>query len=331
VHKRGAGVSPFGLMLNRQTLLLYRSLLYLPVLSREGAIVSAEHNSFKPQPCQQSSTKDRNSMDTWRLIPLETHNAFMNMAIDEAILISRTEHFVPNTLRLYQWKPSAVSIGKNQNPQEVVYTEALQKLGVDLVRRNSGGGTVYHDQTGEITYNVTAQTRDLSRTANITGAYTAIYAAITDALRLLGINANFNPGDAKTCPNLTVQGKKISGSAQTLKRNVVQQHGTFLLSVDLTRMFQLLRVPFSDNCSQAAQIATRKITSVQNELGHAVTAETAANALTQGFMATLKIHLINSTLTHYEQALAKKLYTEKYATASWNQSAQLNSSSPNAT
>ncbi len=270
-------------------------------------------------------------MDTWRLIPLQTHNAFMNMAIDEAILTSRTEHFVPNTLRLYQWQPSAVSVGKNQNPQEVVYKDALQKLGVDLVRRSSGGGTVYHDQTGEITYSVTAQTRDLSRTADLTGAYTTICSAITDALRLLGITADFNPGNHKNCPNLTVNGRKISGSAQTAKRNFIQQHGTLLLSVNLPRMFKLLRVPFTDNCTQAAQIATRKITSVQNELGHAVTAETAANALARGFMTELKIHLKSSTLTHYEQALAQKLCKQKYATPSWNQNAQPKSSSLTAT
>lgn len=266
-------------------------------------------------------------METWRLIPLQTYNAFMNMAIDEAVLISRTEHFVPNTLRLYQWQPSAVSIGKNQNPHEQVYLDNCRKLGVDLVRRNSGGGTVYHDQTGEITYSVTAQTRDLSRTADITGAYTNIYAAITDALRLLGITADFNPSNHKNCPNLKVQGRKISGSAQTLKRNIIQQHGTLLLSVDLPRMFQLLRVPFTDNCSLAAQIAQRKITSIQNELGHAITPETAANALAQGFMATLKIHLKSSTLTLYEQALAKKLYARKYSTASWNQNGALTPSS----
>jgi lipoate-protein ligase A len=96
-------------------------------------------------------------------------------------------------------------------------------------------------------------------------------------------------------------------------------------------MFQLLRIKDINDCSLAAQIAQRKITSIQNELGHAVTAETAANALTQGFTATLKIHLNPSKLTHYEEALAKKLYTQKYSTANWNQNAQLNPSSPNAT
>jgi lipoate-protein ligase A len=264
-------------------------------------------------------------MNTWRLIPLETHNGYMNMAIDEAILTSRIKNFVPNTLRLYQWQPSTVSIGKNQNPQQEIYADALGKLGVDLVRRTSGGGTVYHDQTGEVTYSVTAHTQDLGK--DITEVYTQIYAAITDALRLLGIPADFNPGNQKNCPNLAVKGKKISGSAQTLKHGVIQQHGTLLLSVDLTRMFQLLRIKGIDNCSLAAQIAQRKITSVQNELGHAITAQTAANALTQGFKATLKINLNEGKLTLFEQALAKKLCTQKFSTENWNQNAQLNPSS----
>jgi lipoate-protein ligase A len=245
----------------------------------------------------------------------------MNMAIDEAILQSRIENLVPNTLRLYQWQPSAVSIGKNQNLQDVAYVDNCRKLGVDIVRRNSGGGTVFHDQKGEVTYSVTAQTRDLNA-ADITAVYTRIYAAITDALRLLGIPADYSAGNQKNCPNLTVNNRKISGSAQTVKRHVVQQHGTLLLNVDLPRMFQLLRIQGIDNCSLAAQIAQRKITSVQNELGHAVTAETAANALTQGFKTALKIHLKPAQLTLYEQALAKKLYTSKYATDNWNQNAK---------
>lgn len=257
-------------------------------------------------------------METWRLIPIETHNAFMNMAIDEAILESRTKKLIPNTIRLYRWQPSAVSIGKNQVPNETVYIEKCSKLGVDIVRRNSGGGTVFHDQNGELTYSVTALINDLKAT-DITQVYTSIYAAITDALRLLGIPADFNTGNQKNCPNLTVKSRKISGSAQIVKRNIVQQHGTLLLKVNLPLMFQLLRVKGIDNCGLATQIAQRKITSVQNELGHAVTPETAANTLTQSFKAKLKIQLNPSKLTMDEQALSKKLYISKYTTNNWNQ------------
>jgi lipoate-protein ligase A len=70
-------------------------------------------------------------------------------------------------------------------------------------------------------------------------------------------------------------------------------------------------------------VAERKITSVQNELGHKVTAETAANALTQGFKATLKINLNPAQLTLYEQALANKLYNSKYSTENWNQNGKI--------
>jgi lipoate-protein ligase A len=247
-------------------------------------------------------------MDTWRLIPLETNNAFMNMAIDEAILTARLAGKVPNTLRFYRWQPSAVSIGKNQNPENEVY--------LDAVRRISGGGTVYHDFEGEVTYSVTAKTADLG-TADITTVYTKIYEAVTDALRLLGIPADFSSGDAKNCPNLTVNGKKISGSSQTISRGVVLQHGTVLVKVDLPKMFTLLKLK-NVSCTQAADIAKRKITSIQNELGHEVMHETVVNALAQGFRAILKIQLELAELTPYEVDLAKKLYEEKYATAEWN-------------
>jgi lipoate-protein ligase A len=250
-------------------------------------------------------------MDTWRLLPLQTNNAFMNMAIDEAILTARIAGQVPNTLRFYRWQPSAVSVGKNQKPEDEVYLDACKRLGVDVVRRVSGGGTVYHDYEGEVTYSVTAKTADLG-TAAITSVYAKIYEAITDALRLLGIPADFSSGDQKNCPNLTVNGKKISGSSQTITRGVVLQHGTVLRSIDLPKMFTLLKLK-NATCTQAADIAKRKITSIQNELGHAVMPETVANALAQGFRAILKIQLEPGELTPYEVELAQKLYKEKYS------------------
>jgi lipoate-protein ligase A len=255
-------------------------------------------------------------MDTWRLLPLQTDNAFMNMAIDEAILTARIAGQVPNTLRSYRWQPSAVSIGRNQNPEAEVYLDACKRLGADVVRRVSGGGTVYHNFEGEVTYGVIAKTTDIG-SADITTVYAKIYEAVKDALRLLGITADFSSGDAKNCPNMTVNGKKISGSSQTITRGIVLQHGTVLRSVDLPKMFTLLRLK-NASCTQAADIGKRKITSIQNELGHSVMPETVANALAQGFRAMLKIQLEPGELSPYEVELANRLCKEKYATKEWN-------------
>jgi lipoate---protein ligase len=255
-------------------------------------------------------------MQSWRLLPLETNDAFMNMAIDEAILTARVADKVPNTLRFYRWQPSAVSIGKNQNPQDEVYFDACKQLGIDVVRRISGGGTVYHDFEGEVTYSMVAKTADLG-TADVTTVYAKVYEAVKDTLRILGITADFSTGDTKNCPNMTVKGKKISGSSQTLTRGVVLQHGTLLRSVDLPKMFQFLKLK-NATCTQAADIAQRKITSVQNELGHTVSVDTLANSLAQGFRIMLKMQLELGELVASELKFANKLCKEKYSTKKWN-------------
>ena len=255
-------------------------------------------------------------MDTWRLLSLQTNNAYMNMAIDEAILNGLIIGNVPNTLRFYRWKPSAVSIGKNQSPNNQVHIDSCKRQGVDIVRRISGGGTVYHDFEGEVTYSLAAKTSDFG-TGDITSVYSKIYSAITDALRLLGVSADFSGGDAKNCPNLTVNGKKISGSSQIITHGVVLQHGTLLRSVDLPKMFTLLKLN-DVSCTQAAELAKRKITSIQAEIGHNAAPETIANALAQGFRAILKIQPEEGELTPSEVKNANKLYIEKYSNEKWN-------------
>jgi len=247
---------------------------------------------------------------------METFNAAMNMAIDEAILNARVANQVPNTLRLYRWRPSAVSVGRNQNPQNEVYLDAAKQLGVDVVRRISGGGAVYHDFEGEVTYSAIARVSDLG-TIDLTVIYNKIYCAINDGLRILGFLGDFSNGDARNCPNLTVKGKKISGSSQTITRGVVLQHGTVLVSVDLPRMFQILKLR-DLGCTVAADIGKRKITSIQNELGHKVNANTVANALVNGFRAMLKIQLEEGELTVAEKENSDVLYKEKYLTKEWN-------------
>ena len=69
---------------------------------------------------------------------------------------------------------------------------------------------------------------------------------------------------------------------------------------------------------EVVNVAKNRITSVKNELGHAVSAETAANALAVGFKNALTLQPIEGELTNYETELAEKLYREKYATDEWN-------------
>ena len=256
-------------------------------------------------------------MNNWRLLRLETHDAYTNMAIDEAILTARTRNLAPNTIRFYRWNPSAVSIGKFQSIENEVQLDKCKKYGVDVVRRITGGGAVYHDTEGEITYSVVANKKDL-KAENINAVYAKFYGGIAEALRILGVNTDFNEGNAKTCPNLTVNSKKISGSAQSHKKGVVLQHGTLLVDVDLEEMFIFLRVPWAKTCMEVVNVAKHKITSIHKEIERAVSIKEVEQALIQGFRRALKIELVNGELTVYECELAEKLCKEKYSTNDWN-------------
>ena len=106
---------------------------------------------------------------SWRIIKFSIHRGSENMAIDEAIF-RLYDRLQINTIRFYGWNPSTVSIGKNQQVDTEVDLENLKELGVDLVRRISGGGAVFHDALGELTYSVITDTNNLAG-KNIEGSY----------------------------------------------------------------------------------------------------------------------------------------------------------------
>jgi len=253
----------------------------------------------------------------WRLLKLEVHDAFTNMAIDEAITMARINNSVPNTIRLYRWQPSAVSVGRFQDVFNEVQVENCRLHGVDIVRRITGGGTVYHDSNGEITYSVVARETDFG-TADVVYAYKAICNSLIEAAKLLGVNADFNAGDLRNCPNITIDQKKVSGSAQFHKAGVLLQHGTFLLDADLEKMFSLLRVPWAKKIEDVVCVAQDKLTSIRNELNRDVGVDETCKALIQGFRKALQIELQEGDLTSEEKQLTTKLGEEKFSTEKWN-------------
>jgi lipoate-protein ligase A len=258
------------------------------------------------------------------LLSLKTSNGFANMAVDEAVLTARIKDSAPNTLRFYRWSPSAVSVGRFQDVENEVQLDNCRKEGVDVVRRITGGGTVYHDCEGEITYSVVAKTRDLG-TADVALLYAKLYKGLAEALRTLGVKSDFCAGTQKACPNLTVKGRKISGSAQTHRGGVVLQHGTLLLDVNLEKMFTFLRVPCARTRDEVINVAREKITSVDEELGRRISHEESASALTGGFSHALEMEPVEGELTPCEADLAARLLREKYSYNKWNLSGETSS------
>ncbi|WP_230742042.1 lipoate--protein ligase family protein [Methanooceanicella nereidis] len=156
------------------------------------------------------------------------------MAIDEAISGSISKKASSPTIRFYKWNPSAVSIGCFQGMNDEVDTGTCERLGIEYVRRRTGGGAVYHDSEGEITYSVICPEEYFSK--DIGMSYRQICSYIVSALSDIGIGSEFRPIN-----DVIVNGKKISGSAQTRRNGVITQHGTILYKADRDTMFSVLK------------------------------------------------------------------------------------------
>jgi lipoate-protein ligase A len=193
----------------------------------------------------------------------------------------------------------------------------VSEKGIDIVRRISGGGVMYHDQHIEVSYSVVARASNLGE--NPTRVRLRTCEAVVDALRLLGIPADTDLRNANNHPNLTVSNKIISCSTQIVKSGILLQQGYVLLRNNLPEMFNAVCIVQTNYRLKTAVNPENKATNIESELHHYVSAETVANALAQGFRAMLEINLQPSTLTNYETELAQELCEHKYVTDSWNQ------------
>lgn len=244
----------------------------------------------------------------WRVVSLETHDAYTNMALDEAVSEKVAAGESAPTIRFYRWKPSAVSIGYFQSLEEEVDVEECRAADVDYVRRRTGGGAVYHDYTGEVTYSVVAP--EELYPDDLTESYRVICGRVIDALDRLGIDAEFTPIN-----DVVADGRKISGNAQTRRKDVLLQHGTVLHAVDPEEMFTYLR-PDVDKVSDKLVAGVRdRVTSVEDQVGGDVEDTYAAlrTAFTEGRRTA------EASLTEEERERAEELAVERYASDGWNQ------------
>jgi len=252
-------------------------------------------------------------IEEWRLLDTGFHDAFYNMALDEAIVVAQSKNLVPNTLRFFKWEPSAVSIGYFQGMEEEVDTITCDARGIDYVRRRTGGGAVYHDRDGELTYSLIINQKHRLISEDFQETYETLCSGLVRGLRLLEVQAEF-----KRINDIVVEGKKISGNAQTRGMNVVHQHGTVLLRVDPSVMFAVLKVPNEKIRDKLVKSVEERVTSLNRVLRRDVGFEELKEALTKGFEETFSIRLAEGTLIKFEEQTAAALKAEKYATREWN-------------
>jgi len=171
--------------------------------------------------------------DSWRLVDSGLVRPAESAAIDEAVLEAHSEGLAGNTLHFYRRSQPTVSLGYFQKVQEAVNLEECDRRGVALVRRKSGGSSIYTDP-GQLIYGLVVREKDLP--GEHAEAFRVVCSALARAISSFGVSASYRPMN-----DVEVGGRKVSGNAQLRRKGSVLIHGTVLLDTSLETMDAVLR------------------------------------------------------------------------------------------
>lgn len=268
-------------------------------------------------------------MAPWRLLITSPARGAWNMALDESILehIGRGES--NPTLRLYGWNPACLSLGHAQ-PFADVDTTRLKERGWEIVRRATGGRAILH--TDELTYSVIAPLNEPTVVGSILESYNRIAQALLMGVKSLELPVEMKEGKADngSTPNpvcfevpstyeITVDGKKLIGSAQARKKEGVLQHGSLPLTGDLARICQALVFENESARENASKRLLERATTVESALGQEISWEMAAQAFVHAFEAQLGLSFEKGELSESESKRTEELVREKYDHPSWTE------------
>jgi len=223
-----------------------------------------------------------------------------NLAFEEYVHTNRRSG---NYLILWQNK-NAVIIGRNQNTEEEINASFVKDHDIKVIRRNTGGGAVYHDM-GNLNYSFITDAGALSeRSAQI------FTKPVVRALMTLGLDA-----EASGRNDILVSGRKVSGTAQHLIRGRILHHGTLLFESNPEMISGALN-------PDPTKFQSKSVKSVRSRVGNIRTFLPADMSL-QNFWDYLKLALSEdglepTSLTQDELAEIEMLKTEKYDTWQWN-------------
>lgn len=266
-------------------------------------------------------------MQEWRLITTGYKSGALNMAMDEAILTISAEGDTPPTLRFYGWTPACLSLGYAQKAADVDWGRC-RTAQVDVVRRQTGGRAILHDQ--EVTYSIVAPDNNPCVSGTILESYLKISQGLRIGFHRLGIDAEIVSHkdldrlgtaacfDSPSFYELTVGGRKVVGSAQTRKNGFLLQHGSIIRALDEDLLFDVLAFPNEEVKRRVKQAFKRKACSLQEVLGRAMSDEEIIEAMVKGFTEAFDVKLIKGELSIAEVELAQELVLTKYTTDEWN-------------
>ena len=266
----------------------------------------------------------------WRLIDTGFSDAYFNMAVDEVLILSCKKDGIKPVLRFYQWNPSGLSLGYAQKFGNGFILKNCREMGIDVVRRITGGQAVLHDS--DLTYSVAVPESYLEppKTERL---FKMISHGLMEGLRNLGFmvqpfiseapsserdykeyNCFFNKGNYE----IAIGGKKLVGSAQRRISGALLQHGSIMLRIDYERMARVYDNGYGKKEEKISNIQKR-ITCLAENIEKIPDVADIKKSIIEGFEKLYGTKFVFEPLTPEELLKAEELAEQKYLTKEWNE------------
>ena len=231
-------------------------------------------------------------------------------------------------LRIYSWRPPAVSIGYRQQVDDEIDPGQCERYGIELVRRITGGRAVLHDQ--ELSYSLVAPESHPALGGRSGVILRAVSEALVETLKHFGIPAELameghcgagsNDDVCFTATGryeITAGGRKLAGSAQRRSRGVVLQHGSLLLGPGHRRLPLLLPARDPERRETIARLLNDRTVSVAEMIPDLPSFEEWTDRLSRSMLDRLNVEGRTDVLNAEERRMAESLVRTRYANAHW--------------
>lgn len=256
----------------------------------------------------------------WRLIEEDSLDVYRNLALDEAIArmnVKSSEKI--NTLRFWR-SQSAVVIGRFQCVHLEVNIEYCKENEVQIARRFTGGGAVYHDM-GNLNFSICVDQNEPYVTKHLDELYWNFIGSIATGLQSINIPAQYDPNGS--C--LRMQRKKITGTAGWMKQGVSFIHGTLLIEANLETLARSLHAPSGQ---QELYLKGKRVRCKESKkdivttIGNEVEDRPSDQEIKQSIIGSIEnltgCPLVEGKISKEERKAADSMYREQYSNTEWN-------------
>lgn len=259
----------------------------------------------------------------WRFIDTGSLRGAQNMAIDESLLCSFDPKLSVPILRIYGWNTPSLSLGRFQEAKEVLDLERCYADSIPIVRRVSGGGTIYH--ADELTYSIVCSPEHIPSVTSVKESFRVLTGFLIDFYKALGLDASYaldTVSDAerlgtrtafcfagKESFDILINGKKIGGNAQRRLKNVIFQHGSIPLVNQAMTGLQYM----NDRSPEYGQGTVSLF-----ESGVSLDMSILKCKLVESFYRSMGVETSESCMSKAEYRMSEELLLNKYTTECWN-------------